>query len=48
MERLIELKDIVRILIVLEAERFLDIDLFLDGFIEECTFSRPFEKLKSW
>jgi hypothetical protein len=37
-EHLIELKDMLRILIVLEARRLLNIDLFLDGSIEECTF----------
>jgi hypothetical protein len=37
-ERLIELKEMVRILIVLKAGMLLNIYLFLDGSIEECTF----------
>jgi hypothetical protein len=37
-ECIIELKDMVRIFIVLKAERFLNIDLFLDRSIKECNF----------
>jgi hypothetical protein len=44
-EHLIELKDVVGILIVFKAGTLLNLDLFVDGSIEECTFHVHLKKL---